>query len=142
MYHLSIGVEAIPTYFMGLFKLPVNLCDTINSTLTKYWWGQTEEEKKIIGSMGRNYVPQKLRVKWDFETFMPSILQCLLNKLENWYTTRTLCSIEVIKHGIFLIVLSWKLLWGLTPPMYGEVSWQPKKWLGSGLGGGLVMAKE
>lgn len=83
MYHLSIGVEAIPTYFMGLFKLPVNLCDTINSTLTKYWWGQTKEEKKIIGSMGRNYVPQKLRVKWDFETFMPSILQCLLNKLEN-----------------------------------------------------------
>lgn len=50
MYHLSIDVEATPTYFMSLFKLLVNLCDTINSTLAKCWWGQTKEEKKIIGS--------------------------------------------------------------------------------------------
>lgn len=33
MYHLSIRVEAISTYFMSLFKLLVTLCDTINLTL-------------------------------------------------------------------------------------------------------------
>ena len=28
--------QAIPTYFMGIFKIPKALCDTINSTLAKY----------------------------------------------------------------------------------------------------------
>ena len=31
--------QAIPTYFMSLFKLPKALCDNINSTLARYWWG-------------------------------------------------------------------------------------------------------
>lgn len=39
--------QAIPTYSMGIFKIPKALCDTINSTLAKYWWGQTKNEKKI-----------------------------------------------------------------------------------------------
>lgn len=32
---------------MGIFKIPKALCDTINSTLAKYWWGQTKNEIKI-----------------------------------------------------------------------------------------------
>ena len=39
--------QTIPTYTMGMFKIPKALCDTINSTLAKYWWGQTKDEKKI-----------------------------------------------------------------------------------------------
>ena len=39
--------QAIPTYTMGIFKTPKTLCDTINSTLAKYWWRQTKEERKI-----------------------------------------------------------------------------------------------
>ena len=39
--------QAIPTYSMGIFKISKALCDTINSTLAKYWWGQTKDEKKI-----------------------------------------------------------------------------------------------
>ena len=35
--------QAIPTYSIGIFKLPKALCDTINSTLAKYWWGQTKD---------------------------------------------------------------------------------------------------
>jgi len=39
--------QAIPTYSIGIFKISKALCDTINSTLAKYWWGQTKDEKKI-----------------------------------------------------------------------------------------------
>ena len=39
--------QAIPTYSMSLFKIPKTDCDGINSTLSKYWWGQTKDEKKI-----------------------------------------------------------------------------------------------
>ena len=40
--------QAIPTYSMSLFKLPKTMCDTINSSLAKYWWGQIKDEKKIL----------------------------------------------------------------------------------------------
>ena len=39
--------QVILTYSMSLFKLPKTMCDTINSSLAKYWWGQIKDEKKI-----------------------------------------------------------------------------------------------
>lgn len=39
--------QAIPTYAMSIFKLPKAVCKGINSTLAKYWWGQTRNERKI-----------------------------------------------------------------------------------------------
>ena len=39
--------HAIPTYSMGILKIPKTLCDTIKSTLKKYQWGQIKAEKKI-----------------------------------------------------------------------------------------------
>ena len=39
--------QAIPTYSMSIFKIPKALCDSINSILAKYWWGETKDEKKI-----------------------------------------------------------------------------------------------
>ena len=32
---------------MSLFKIPKTVCDGRNSALSKYWWGQTRDEKKI-----------------------------------------------------------------------------------------------
>ena len=39
--------QAIPTYSMNLFKLPRSICDSINSLVARYWWGQNGEERKI-----------------------------------------------------------------------------------------------
>ena len=39
--------QSIPIYFMSLFRLPKAMCDAINLTLAKYWWGQKYDEKKI-----------------------------------------------------------------------------------------------
>lgn len=39
--------QAIPIYSISIFKILVALCNTINSSLEKYWWGQTKDEKKI-----------------------------------------------------------------------------------------------
>ena len=41
--------QSILTYTIGIFKIPKALYDTINSTLAKYWWGQTKDGKKIYG---------------------------------------------------------------------------------------------
>uniref|UniRef100_A0A2N9HCL8 Reverse transcriptase domain-containing protein n=1 Tax=Fagus sylvatica TaxID=28930 RepID=A0A2N9HCL8_FAGSY len=39
--------QAIPTYTMSCFKLPKVWCDSVNSLVSKYWWGQSKEENKI-----------------------------------------------------------------------------------------------
>ena len=32
---------------MSIFKIPRAVCDGMNSVLAKYWWGQTQNERKI-----------------------------------------------------------------------------------------------
>ena len=31
--------QAIPTYSMSVFKLPVDLCHTIQASINRFWWG-------------------------------------------------------------------------------------------------------
>ena len=39
--------SAIPTYTMSLFRLPISLCEDIQSMIARYWWGGDEKNKKI-----------------------------------------------------------------------------------------------
>ena len=32
---------------MGVFQLPVKLCDELNAMCAKFWWGQVGNERKI-----------------------------------------------------------------------------------------------
>ena len=40
-------VQAIPTYTMSCFKLPVGLCSEIESLIRRFWWGHKGERRKI-----------------------------------------------------------------------------------------------
>ena len=39
--------QSIPIYTMGVFQLPIKLCDELNSMCEKFWWGQVGNERKI-----------------------------------------------------------------------------------------------
>ena len=39
--------QSIPTYTMGVFLLPVKLCNELNALCARFWWGQTGDERKI-----------------------------------------------------------------------------------------------
>ena len=39
--------QAIATYTMGVFQLPMKLCNELNSLCAKFWWGQVGNDKKI-----------------------------------------------------------------------------------------------
>ena len=40
-------VQAIPTYTMNCFKLPVKLCQDIEGLIRRFWWGQKSDQRKI-----------------------------------------------------------------------------------------------
>jgi hypothetical protein len=40
-------VQAIPTYTMNCFKLPVTLCKEIEGIIRRFWWGQNSDKCKI-----------------------------------------------------------------------------------------------
>jgi len=40
-------VQSIPTYTMGVFQLPVKLCEELQALCARFWWGQIGTERKI-----------------------------------------------------------------------------------------------
>ena len=44
---LNSVIQAIPTYTMGYFKLPLGLCNGIEALIKKFWWGQRGNYKKV-----------------------------------------------------------------------------------------------
>ena len=38
---------AIQTYTIACFKFPKRLCESMNGSLARFWWGQKFEERKI-----------------------------------------------------------------------------------------------
>ena len=40
-------VQAMPTYIMNCFKLPLGLCNDIEYLIRKFWWGQRGDRCKI-----------------------------------------------------------------------------------------------
>ena len=41
--------QPIPTYTMGVFQLPLKLCDELNAMCAKFLWGQVGNGRKIHG---------------------------------------------------------------------------------------------
>ena len=38
--------QAIPTYIMGVFKLPMSICDDLSRMVRNFWWGSTKGKRK------------------------------------------------------------------------------------------------
>ena len=40
-------IQAIPTYTMGCFKIPLGLSNEIEAMIKTFWWGQQGDQRKI-----------------------------------------------------------------------------------------------
>ena len=55
-------VQAIPTFAMSCFKLPIGLCNDIEKLIRKFGGYKEEIDEKSIWKIGRLYVNQRLKV--------------------------------------------------------------------------------
>ncbi|CAO2188287.1 unnamed protein product [Urochloa humidicola] len=39
--------QALPTYIMSVFKLPLTLCDDLTSIIREFWWGVEKGKRKL-----------------------------------------------------------------------------------------------
>ena len=44
---LKAVVQAIPTFVMSCFQLPITTCDKIKSVIANQWWGVEDGKKKM-----------------------------------------------------------------------------------------------
>ena len=44
---IKFVIQAIPTYTMGCFKIPLGLCHDIEAMIKKFWWGQRGDHRKV-----------------------------------------------------------------------------------------------
>jgi hypothetical protein len=59
---LKVVAQSISVYAMSVFLLLKNICKKITDVISQYWWGDSEEEKKIHWySWWKLCFPQKLR---------------------------------------------------------------------------------
>lgn len=40
-------LQSIPTYNMGVFKIPKSIISKLNGLLNKFWWQHTESARKV-----------------------------------------------------------------------------------------------
>ena len=52
-------VQAIPTFAISCFHLPIGLCQDIEMLIRKFWWGQRGDRRKIHWKKVGGVVPTK-----------------------------------------------------------------------------------
>ena len=44
---IKVVAQSVPTYTIGVFQLPVKLCNDLNAICARFWWGQVGNKRKI-----------------------------------------------------------------------------------------------
>lgn len=120
-------LQAIPTYTMSVFKLPITLCREINMLFCKFWWGHMENRDQMAWmswkGLGRSKNSGGLGYR-DLESFNFALLA-----KQGWrliQNPNTLAA-RVLKEKYFPEILFWRPLLAAGPPISGGVyGWQSR----------------
>jgi hypothetical protein len=57
---ISAVIQALPTYLMSCFLLPKVMCDQIEQTMCRFWWGSRDRQHKIHWKAKKSIFKSKL----------------------------------------------------------------------------------
>lgn len=46
--YIKTVLQALPTYIMSVFKLPISLLKDMNRVIHNFWWGQQDKEHNSL----------------------------------------------------------------------------------------------
>lgn len=114
--------QAIPTYIMGVFKLPASVCDDLSKLVRNFWWGSKKGKRKVHWMSWDKIIEPKCRGGMGFRDFR-LFNQALLARQAWRLLTRpeSLCA-QVLRPSIILSG-HWKILcFQVTPHRHGMLS--------------------
>ncbi|XP_062155083.1 uncharacterized protein LOC133863104 [Alnus glutinosa] len=120
---LSQAGKAIPTYSMSVFQLPKKLCNSLNSLVSRFWWGKNYESKREAGQIC-NLVLSPLgsadQIVWQGTKHgLFSVKSAYHLEMQHRKQSRG----ESSKTG--LVERIWKTLWNLNvPPVVKHFAWK------------------
>ena len=60
--------QSIPIYTMGVFQLPLKLCEELQALCARFWWGQIGNERKIHWLSWEKLLDQNRKEEWGLRT--------------------------------------------------------------------------
>lgn len=66
---LKVVAQAVPTYAMSCFKLPVSLCREFSSLMVNFWWGSNGDKKKVHWMNWKSLCKSKINGGLGFREF-------------------------------------------------------------------------
>lgn len=72
-------IQAISTYTMACFRVPVAVCNNIEKVCARFWWGDNEREKRMHWLNWKKMCKPKSRGGMGFRS-MVEFNQALLSK--------------------------------------------------------------
>ncbi|KAK6164390.1 hypothetical protein DH2020_001254 [Rehmannia glutinosa] len=100
-------VQAIPIYFMSLFRLPNSICKQLRSLVIRFWWGVKNERNKLPWVKWDTLCDSKFKGGLGFRDFELLTKQCWRNKCGVSSINPILWSPECSKPNIFLFMMCW-----------------------------------
>ncbi|XP_042969072.1 uncharacterized protein LOC122301754 [Carya illinoinensis] len=129
-------LQAIPTYTMSVFKLPIRLCNEINTMFSKFWWGNHQKEGGIPWRKWEKMAGQKGNGGLGFRDL--GCFNLALLAKQGWRLIKSPNSLVLVilrekyfKHSNFLDVklgtkasLIWRSIWGARDLIKEGMRWR------------------
>jgi hypothetical protein len=114
-------VQAIPSYSMGVFKIPTSLCKELNDLMQSFWWNHMSRNFEIHWMSWRNMGISKAFGGLGFRDLI-IFNQALLAK-QGWHIIQNPNSLvsRLLRANIILILASWTLRLSLDLLLFGGV---------------------